>query len=142
MLWTGLACLDLFINSVIWTGNTINWAPVWCDICEPRSLDIVSDASLKFSTASKFIIGVSVAIPAASLCINRRLYHISCVRVVSPTKFDKRRAMMVDLAIGVGIPVLVMALRMFLLYPPLRYSRFPDVYTCRLYRSRSSIQYF
>ena len=72
----------------------------------------------KFSTASKFIIGVSVAIPAASLCINRRLYHISCVRVVSPTKFDKRRAMMVDLAIGVGIPVLVMALRMFFIVLP------------------------
>jgi pheromone a factor receptor len=92
MIWTGLACLNLFINSVVWTGNAINWAPVWCDI------------------SSKFIIGVSVAIPAASLCINRRLYHIACIRVVSPTKADKRRAVLVDLAIGVGLPVLVMVL--------------------------------
>lgn len=32
MIWTGIGCLTLFINSVIWDGNTTNWAPVWCDI--------------------------------------------------------------------------------------------------------------
>jgi hypothetical protein len=62
------------------------------------------------------MIGLSIAIPAASLCINRRLYHIACIRVVNTTKADKRRAVMVDLAIGVGVPVLVMILRMFLYF--------------------------
>ena len=33
MIWTGLACLNQFINSVVWNGNAVNWAPVWCDIC-------------------------------------------------------------------------------------------------------------
>ena len=35
---------------------------------------------------AKLIIGISVAIPAASLCINRRLYHISTVRTVTWTR--------------------------------------------------------
>ena len=34
MIWTGIANLVLFINSIIWRGNALNWAPVWCDICE------------------------------------------------------------------------------------------------------------
>ena len=33
--------------------------------------------------------------------------------MVTTTKADKRRAILVDLAIGVGVPVLVMILRMF-----------------------------
>ena len=69
-----------------------------------------------FQTATKFMVGLSTAIPAASLCINRRLYRIACIRVVTATKADKRRAIMVDLAIGVGLPVLVMILRMFLYF--------------------------
>ena len=64
-----------------------------------------------------------MAVSAASLCINRRLYHIACIRVVTPTKADRRRAIMVDLAIGLGIPVLVMILRMFLFLPRI-YSHF------------------
>jgi len=93
MIWTGLACLNQFINSVIWTGNAINWAPVWCDI------------------SARFMIGAAIGIPTASLCINRRLYHIACIRVVTTTKSDKRRAIMIDLAIGVGVPVLAMILQ-------------------------------
>ncbi|KAF8160982.1 pheromone A receptor-domain-containing protein [Crassisporium funariophilum] len=92
MAWTGLATLVLFINSVIWNDNAINWAPVWCDI------------------TSKIIVGVSVAIPAASLCINRRLYCIAAVRSVMRTKAEKYRAIMIDLAIGLGIPIIVMIL--------------------------------
>lgn len=33
MFWTGIAVLNMFINSIIWDGNAINSAPVWCDIC-------------------------------------------------------------------------------------------------------------
>ncbi|KAG5640715.1 hypothetical protein DXG03_007436 [Asterophora parasitica] len=93
MAWTGLACLTQFINSIVWNKNAINWAPVWCDI------------------TARIIIGVSVAIPAASLCINRRLYHIASVRSVTVTKAEKRRAIMVDLAIGLGLPILTMVLQ-------------------------------
>ncbi|TFK32933.1 pheromone A receptor-domain-containing protein [Crucibulum laeve] len=93
MAWTGLACLNQFINSVVWDHTVINKAPVWCDI------------------SSRFIIGSTVAIPAASLCINRRLYHIASVRSVTITKAEKRRAIMVDLAIGLGLPILEMILQ-------------------------------
>ena len=113
MIWTGLACLNQFINSVIWTGNAINWAPVWCDICQSFVNEIIRVANA-FPTAARFIIGASLAIPTASLCINRRLYHIACIRVVTTTKSDKRRAIMIDLAIGVGVPVLGMILRTFI----------------------------
>ncbi|KAJ7585807.1 pheromone A receptor-domain-containing protein [Mycena floridula] len=93
MIWTGLGCLNMFINSVIWNGNAINWAPVWCDI------------------SSRFLVGVTVAIPCASLCINRRLYKISSANAVTVSKAEKRRAVMVDLAIGVGIPIIQMILQ-------------------------------
>jgi len=92
ILWTGTGSLILSINAIIWDGNTVNWAPVWCDI------------------TTKLMIGLAVGIPAASLCINMRLYTIASIRSVTFTKDDRRRAILIDLAIGVGIPVLVMTL--------------------------------
>ncbi|TFK50584.1 STE3-domain-containing protein [Heliocybe sulcata] len=93
MAWTGIECLNLFINSIVWNNNAINWNPVWCDI------------------STRITIGVNVAIPAASLCINRRLYHISMVKTVTRTLAEKRRAIMVDLAIGLGIPLVQMIIQ-------------------------------
>jgi len=60
------------------------------------------------------MVGLSVGIPAASLCINRCLYHIASMKSVTTTEDDKRRANMIDLAIGLGIPVLEMVLRVFI----------------------------
>lgn len=61
-------------------------------------------------SATKFTMGVAVAIPACSLCINRRLYHIVSVDSVTKTMAEKRRDILIDLAIGIGIPVLEMVL--------------------------------
>ena len=69
---------------------------------------------------------IAVAIPAASLCINRRLYHIATANTVIHTKRQKRRAIMVDLAIGIGLPVLEGILRMYTL----------SCFACRLLTSR------
>ena len=33
MMWASLACLNQFVNSVVWAGNALNPAPIWCDIC-------------------------------------------------------------------------------------------------------------
>ncbi|KAG6328748.1 hypothetical protein ID866_10342 [Astraeus odoratus] len=82
MIWTALGLLNMAVNSIVWRSSVMNYAPVWCDI-----------------------FGVAVAIPSASLCINRRLYKIATVSTV------KRRAVLVDLCIGIGIPIVQMALQ-------------------------------
>ena len=51
-----------------------------------------------------------MAIPTALLCITRRLYLIASTTTVSTTKQEKRRGQLVDLAIGLGIPLLQMIL--------------------------------
>lgn len=33
MIWIAIGSLNFFINSIIWHGNAIDWAPIWCDIC-------------------------------------------------------------------------------------------------------------
>ncbi|KAJ7189820.1 putative pheromone receptor [Mycena pura] len=88
MIWTALGNLIFFINSIVWSGNVIDWSPTYCDI------------------STHLLVGLNVAIPAASLCINRRLYHIAAVRAVSKTRAERRRAICIDLAITVGLPVL------------------------------------
>ncbi|TBU56143.1 pheromone A receptor-domain-containing protein [Dichomitus squalens] len=88
MIWTALACVNLGINSIVWNNNVINSAPVWCDI------------------SSRIIVAVAVAVPAASLCIQRRLYNIASVKTVNMTRAEKRRGIIIDLAIGGGVPVL------------------------------------
>ncbi|KAF8629346.1 hypothetical protein AX15_003497 [Amanita polypyramis BW_CC] len=93
MIWTALGCLNFFINSIIWHGNTIDLAPVWCDI------------------STRLTVAISVAIPAASLCINRRLYKIASCTTALPTAAQKRRAVLIDLLIGLGIPALQMPLQ-------------------------------
>lgn len=32
IFWAGTGCLIQCINAIIWRDNTVNWAPVWCDI--------------------------------------------------------------------------------------------------------------
>ncbi|EPS99299.1 hypothetical protein FOMPIDRAFT_1124670 [Fomitopsis schrenkii] len=87
MIWTALACLNYGVNTIVWRSTVIDYAPVWCDI------------------SSRIIVATAVGIPTASLCINRRLYKIASMKIISVSKAEKRRALLVDLLIGVGIPV-------------------------------------
>ncbi|KAI0250400.1 GPCR fungal pheromone mating factor [Lactifluus subvellereus] len=93
MAWTGLGCLIQCINSIVWNKNMVNRAPVYCDI------------------ATHIQIGLNVAIPACSLCINRRLYKIATDQGGMATREEKRRGMIVDLLIGLGIPILHMVVQ-------------------------------
>ncbi|KAH9964938.1 pheromone A receptor-domain-containing protein [Russula dissimulans] len=88
MAWTGLGCLIQCINSIVWNKNIIDRAPVYCDI------------------VTRIQVALNVAIPACSLCINRRLYKIASVNAVIVTRKEKHRAIMTDLLIGIGIPIL------------------------------------
>ncbi|KAF5342943.1 hypothetical protein D9758_014961 [Tetrapyrgos nigripes] len=92
MLWTAAACLVTFVNSVVWHNSLLNVAPVWCDI------------------STQVVLGAGVGLPASVLCISRRLYKITSVQTVAITRDDKRRAIYIDLAIALGIPVLVLLL--------------------------------
>jgi pheromone a factor receptor len=117
MAWAGLGCLNAFINSVVWNNTTENKAPVWCDICSCTSSSLPSQFAdrafllLLVYTASRFIVGVGVGLPAATLVISHRLYKIASRTVTFSTRAEKRRAIFIDLAIGLGIPILEMALR-------------------------------
>ncbi len=61
--------------------------------------------SLCHTVATRIQVGLNVAIPATSLCINRQLYKAARMKTASA---EKRYALICDLLIGVGIPVLQM----------------------------------
>jgi len=56
------------------------------------------------------MIGLGVALPAVSLCINRRLYNIATMRNASASPRERRIQTFIDFGIGLGIPGLVMIL--------------------------------
>ncbi|KAG8858707.1 a-factor receptor [Tulasnella sp. 330] len=90
--WTFIGCLIYTTNSILWYGNLQEHSMFWCDL------------------TTKIQIGFSVGLPAASLLINRRLYKISTVQQVHISKSDSRKELCLELAIGLGIPVIVMVL--------------------------------
>lgn len=90
MIWTALGCLVHFVGSILWNGNAINWAPVWCDICTFRCwLDRVH-ISDELYPAIRIQLAVAVALPACGLCIIRRLYYIASPTTVTSTRTDVR----------------------------------------------------
>ncbi|TFK95865.1 putative fungal pheromoneG-protein-coupled receptor [Pterulicium gracile] len=93
MIWTALACLNCFTNSVVWSNDAINRAPIWCDI------------------SIRIFAGATLGIPASALCIVRRLYKIASLNSTSVTRAEKRRAVMLDLFIAVVFPIILTALQ-------------------------------
>jgi pheromone a factor receptor len=57
-------------------------------------------------TASRFQVALNAAIPACSLCIQRRLYKFSTMTAKIATRAEKRHAIIADLFICLGIPIL------------------------------------
>ncbi|KAI0033049.1 STE3-like pheromone receptor [Vararia minispora EC-137] len=92
MFWVSMSCLIVFVDSVVWHGNVINNNPGYCDF------------------ATHFMVAASIGIPAASFCISRRIYAISCVHAVAVTPKDKFRAVLFDLAAAFVFPVLAIPL--------------------------------
>jgi pheromone a factor receptor len=80
------------VNSVVWSGNLRNDHHFWCDL------------------STKLMIGLSVAFPATSLVINRRLYTIATIRQVNVSRSESRKNAIIEVCLGLGIPILVMAL--------------------------------
>ena len=90
--WSALACLVQFVNSVVWRSNALDVAPVWCDIGMSHNFYYACSNS-RDCLATKLMIGASVGIPSAGLCISRRLYRIAVIKSVSVTREDVGRVM-------------------------------------------------
>ena len=126
MVWTALGCLVHFVDSIVWNGNAINWAPVWCDIgmlrC-PFTQNNISQLQTLFSlphpsrsrSRMACLRSLHHPSPLQHHCRDhsgsgRFLCHISLHEESQtvPTSRQRRRQMITDLLITVGIPVLQM----------------------------------
>jgi pheromone a factor receptor len=96
----------------MWNKNMVLKAPVYCDFGELLDALFPWDSiHFFYATVSHFQAALNVAVPAASLCINRRLYKIATIKVVTITPTEKRRGVIIDLFIGIGLPILQMITR-------------------------------
>ena len=68
---------------------------------------------LNLVKATRVEFGISIAIPAVVLCINRRLYLLASTTSKVDSQADKNREIIIDLVIGVGLPVIAMVLGLF-----------------------------
>jgi pheromone a factor receptor len=71
----------------------------------------IDEYSFTDSTATRFQIALNSALPACSLCIQRRLYKCTTVTTGGATREEKRRDIVIDLLIGIGIPILQVVAR-------------------------------
>ena len=78
MIWTALGCFVHFVDSIVWNGNAINWAPVWCDISTFRC-PFTEISSHKLHSDIRIQVAVAVALPACGLCIIRRIYNVTAM---------------------------------------------------------------
>ncbi|KAJ6484726.1 fungal pheromone STE3G-protein-coupled receptor, partial [Mycena sanguinolenta] len=95
IFWISLSCITQYFNSVVWAGNTNNSAPAWCEI------------------SIRVAMGTSVGIPAASMCINRRLYEIARLPPTDEVKkAQHRRAIIIDLVVCGILPAIYILLQL------------------------------
>ena len=87
LIWTALACLIHFVGSIVWNGNAINWAPVWCDIGTFRR-SLHARISHRLRLAIRIQIGVAVAWPACGLCIIRSVYNVTVTTTPVGVRFS------------------------------------------------------
>lgn len=110
IFWVGSACLIQFINNIVWKDNAINWAPVWCDISGWLYRARANCLSPLLTLATRWTLGSSISIGSCSLVIMRRLYHIANITTIHVSREDRRRMIIEDIAVGSGIPILVIIL--------------------------------
>ncbi|KAJ6501198.1 pheromone B alpha 1 receptor, partial [Mycena vitilis] len=108
MIWTALTCLVFFIDSVVWSGNTIDWSPTWCDIC-----------MFPFFFSSCY-----PNVNATPLTSAQRRTSSTASISRSP-RAQKRKAIVIDLAIGLGLPLLQIPLQYIV--QGHRYNIFEDI---------------
>ncbi|EGN98597.1 hypothetical protein SERLA73DRAFT_56146 [Serpula lacrymans var. lacrymans S7.3] len=89
IIWICLLCLNGFVNSIVWDHNVTDWAPVWCDI------------------SSHLMIGGTIGVHSACLCIARHLYLVTRnITTNRPSQIRHWRAIACDLFLVIGVPTL------------------------------------
>jgi len=92
-IWIAIVNFQMFVNTIIWYKNVDIVVPVWCDI------------------ATKLQTGAGVGTRACALVICVHLYKITRIRVsIDTAKKQRRRAVIYELLLIIGLPFLVMAL--------------------------------
>ncbi|KAG8723774.1 hypothetical protein FRC09_001797 [Ceratobasidium sp. 395] len=92
IVWLTLVNIPRGINAIVWADTVVVKYPVWCDI------------------TSKLVIGANVGLPASTLCICRYLAAVASPRHTIPTASDKRRRMVFELLMTIGLPAIAMIL--------------------------------
>jgi len=92
------------VNTIIWHNDVNVEAPVWCDI------------------VTKLQVGAPVGTSACAFVICIKLYKITRLRAsIEVTKEQRRRAMIYELLLIIGLPLLVMALGISFHYHSIQY---------------------
>lgn len=92
-LWLSLICLSTAINTIVWSNDVEDRAPVWCDICKPCIIFYCYHARLKYwLKATHLSMLVNTGIPACSLIITRRLYKVTRLQSVISSKSHVRKS--------------------------------------------------
>lgn len=86
VLWLFLSSFSFAVNTIIWSSDVEDKAPVWCDICK-FAICCRCITKLKSSlTASHIQLLASIGGPACSLIITRRLYKITRLQGAAVSK--------------------------------------------------------
>ncbi|KAI0314639.1 GPCR fungal pheromone mating factor [Amylostereum chailletii] len=95
-LWLFVQVLTVGVDTIAWSDNLEDLAPIWCDI------------------VSHLEVGWRVGIPACSLLTTRRLFRIIRLTTVEPPgRREKRYELLFDLFLGLGFPAVIMGLYWF-----------------------------
>ncbi|KLO14101.1 fungal pheromone STE3G-protein-coupled receptor [Schizopora paradoxa] len=92
--WIGSMNFSNFVKTIIWHDNYEIVIPVWCDL------------------VTKLQTGTAIGVPACTMVLALHLFNISRMRAVFSTDEAKkrRRSLIFDLSITLGLPVIIMAL--------------------------------
>ena len=112
IFWLFFADFIYGVNSILWAGNVLDHAPVWCDI-SMYSCFFSLHESYSISLGTKFITGVSFALPLCTLCICKHLEMVSSSRRTSYNIGDRKRRMIFEAVACFLVPFIFMALREF-----------------------------
>ncbi|KLO08902.1 STE3-domain-containing protein [Schizopora paradoxa] len=101
-LWLAVTNFQYFVNFVIWHDNVDIVAPVWCDI------------------VTRIQVSCCVGVRACTFVLGLQLFRISRRSAVcNASRTDKRKTLILELLLTIGVPSLVIAL--YVVIQPVRF---------------------